>query len=93
MRLKYWFDLGYLGILIFIGFGDSFLPKPLSTHSKNIREEIHQTIISWVSDDHKKDSEDLIENPIIKEKVILESPDNFFERALEEAENQTNTNQ
>jgi len=31
--------------LVFVGFGDKFLPQPLNDHSKNIREQINQKLL------------------------------------------------
>ncbi|AKG20301.1 hypothetical protein [Calothrix sp. 336/3] len=33
--------------LVFIGFGDSFLPKPLSVASRNTRNTINQLIVGF----------------------------------------------
>ncbi|ACB51469.1 hypothetical protein cce_2119 [Crocosphaera subtropica ATCC 51142] len=36
--------------LIFVGFGDSFLPKPLSTVSKNARTHVNKIFLSFTPD-------------------------------------------
>ncbi|MDJ0508202.1 MAG: hypothetical protein QNJ64_02935 [Crocosphaera sp.] len=36
--------------LIFIGVGDSFLPKPLSTISKNTRTQVNKILLSFTPD-------------------------------------------
>lgn len=36
--------------LIFIGIGDSFLPKPLSTISKNTRTQVNKILLSFTPD-------------------------------------------
>ncbi|MFQ4142697.1 hypothetical protein [Chlorogloeopsis sp. ULAP02] len=46
------FNKGNMGLLfivflIFVGFGDSFLPKPLSTFSLQTRTAINNTVIGW----------------------------------------------
>ncbi len=44
--------------LAFISMGDSFLPKPLSTVSKNTRSQINQVLLGFMPNPHiKKPSE------------------------------------
>ncbi len=40
--------IGIVGGIIFVGVGDSFLPKPLSTYSRNTREIINEKMIGLV---------------------------------------------
>ena len=45
--------------LIFVGFGDKFLPQPWSAYSKNTRETINQKLLGAVPDpDIKRPSEE-----------------------------------
>lgn len=37
--------IGIVGGIIFVGVGDSFLPKPLDTYSRNAREVINAKMI------------------------------------------------
>ncbi|MBW4522069.1 MAG: hypothetical protein KME16_20500 [Scytolyngbya sp. HA4215-MV1] len=45
MSRKPTLTLFFLLILVFIGFGDRFLPKPLSTYSIQTRNSLNQTIV------------------------------------------------
>lgn len=49
MRLvKTLLTIGIIGGVFFIGIGDQFLPKPLSTYSRNTRNSINQTLLTWM---------------------------------------------
>ncbi|MGB5771612.1 MAG: hypothetical protein WBM32_17345 [Crocosphaera sp.] len=42
--------------LIFVGMGDSFLPKPLSTISRNTRTQINKILLGFTPPDIEKPS-------------------------------------
>ncbi|UXE60363.1 MAG: hypothetical protein KA717_33120 [Woronichinia naegeliana WA131] len=47
MRLvKTLLTIGIIGGVFFVGIGDRFLPKPLSTYSRNTRNSINQKLLS-----------------------------------------------
>ena len=49
MRLiKTLLTIGIIGGVFFVGIGDRFLPKPLSTYSRNTRNSINQKLLTWM---------------------------------------------
>lgn len=94
MRTTIWFNSILLIFLLFIATGDTFLPNPLNNMSKNVRKTLNRGLINWVITENNKDNkeakEKLITQPSKSKKKILEYPGTFFDRALEEAERQTN---
>jgi hypothetical protein len=46
MSRKPTFTFFLLLVLVFIGFGDRFLPKPLSTYSAQTRDRLNETIVN-----------------------------------------------
>lgn len=94
MRTQIWFNTLLLIALLFIATGDSFLPQPLNGISKNVRKTINKAMIDWVITEDNKDVKEAKDKGIIqpekKKEKILQSPGEFFDRALEEAERQTN---
>ncbi len=94
MRLPIWFNTGLLFGLLFIAIGDSFLPKPLSNISLSVRKTLNKAMIDWATYEEKKEAQESLDKPIKQPKKSnkkrFESPGEFFDRVLEEAERETN---
>ncbi len=58
--LKKFLTIGIIGGVIFVGIGDSFLPKPLSTYSRNARNTINAKLLGLMP--HQKKLDKLKEN-------------------------------
>ncbi len=78
-----------LGIT-FILLGDKVLPKSLGNASANRRETIYKTVSKFIAQEQEefKRLKETDKNP--KYKVKMKTPGEYFDRALEEAEQQTN---
>lgn len=75
----------------FILLGDKILPKSLANASANTRERIYKTVTNFMAEE-KEEFQRLKgadRNP--KYKVKMEKPGEYFDRALEDAEKETNS--
>ncbi|ACK67732.1 hypothetical protein PCC8801_3782 [Rippkaea orientalis PCC 8801] len=94
MRSKIWFNTILLIGLLFIALGDSLLPQPLKNMSKNTRKTLNKAMINWVIVEEveavKTPVDQLIKTSPNQDKKIFHKPGTLFDRALEEAEKQTN---
>ncbi len=77
--------------ITFILLGDKVLPKSLGNVSLNTRETIYQTFTKFITDEKEefKRLKGTDRNP--KYKVKMEKPGEYFDRALEDAEKETNS--
>ncbi len=79
--LKTLFTLTAIVSIIFIGFGDQFLPKPLNTYSRNSRDAINQRLLGLFDGETKPK-----EGSIIDKVHKNSNPDAYFDKSLKEAE-------
>jgi len=81
LPLKSLFSFGLVFGLIFIGFGDAFLPKPLSTISTKTRNQVNDWIIQTAGKQAQPRANKLKNSRYAKENI-----GSFFDRKLDEAE-------
>ena len=90
IRLGTIFNLSLVLVLSFIFLGDKVLPKALAKSSINIRITIHKAIAKFIADEQTEFSQLKGGEMTRKQEFKLHKPGSYFDKAVDEAEKQTN---
>ena len=90
IRLGIIFNLSLVLVLSFIFLGDKILPKVLAESSVNTRITIHKAIAKFVANEKKEFSRLKGGETTKKREFKLHKPGTYFDKAVNEAEKQTN---
>lgn len=85
------FQVSMIFAIAFVLLGDKILPQPVGKVSSNTRNTIYKTVAQFIADE-KEEYRSLKGDPEKGTiKVKFETTDEFFNRAVEAAEKQTNS--
>ncbi|EAZ89102.1 hypothetical protein [Crocosphaera chwakensis] len=80
-------------VIAFILLGDKILPNSVGKVSTNTRETIYKTVSQFIAEEKEEYSTLKGDQEKGTIKVKFETTDEFFNRAVEEAQKQTNSSQ
>lgn len=73
-------SIGFVGSLVFIGFGDSLLPMSIGIYSYRVRNYLNNALLTAVGRKIQPTGDRLKDSPYVKDSV-----DTYFNRAYDEA--------
>ncbi|MEM8780374.1 MAG: hypothetical protein AAGF26_16190 [Cyanobacteria bacterium P01_G01_bin.49] len=90
IKLETIFDVSLVLVLLFIFSGDKVLPNSLGTVSANTRTTLQKAIAKFIAEEKAEFSRLKGGDEAKRSKFKLQKPDEYFDRAVEQAEKQTN---